>query len=167
MVARLAVVFAGTAHSLGAGWTAPHLLLLSRRLLQSILGRSAGLRRRRAAQDLSRRALVPAHHAERASLFSLSRAALHRRAFHRRVERVLVRRSGDGENFIRPWNRHARLAHQRRPSREFHIRLSCAAPRRRRLSRSAFAIYCVLSGLSLCELLQSPPHALGDRKSVV
>src|SRR5262245_26759327 len=36
-----------------------HLLLLPRRLLQGVLGRSAGMRGRRAAQDLLGRAKVP------------------------------------------------------------------------------------------------------------
>ena len=51
---------AGPADSLGAGRIPVHLLLLSRRLLQGVLGRSARMRRRRAAQEVSRRALVPA-----------------------------------------------------------------------------------------------------------
>ena len=66
--------------ALGAGWVSAHLLLLSRRLLQGVLGRSARLHGRRTAQDLSRRALVPAHHAECASLFSLPRADYHPRS---------------------------------------------------------------------------------------
>ena len=40
--------------SLGAGGLSVHLLLLPRRLLQGVLGRPAGLRRRRAAQGFSR-----------------------------------------------------------------------------------------------------------------
>ena len=57
LVAGLAAVFAGAADPLGAGVVPADLLLLPRRLLQSVLGRSAGLRRGRAAQDLSRRAI--------------------------------------------------------------------------------------------------------------
>ena len=52
----LAALLAGAADPLGARRLPPHLLLLPRRLLQGVLGRSAGLRRRRAAQELPRRA---------------------------------------------------------------------------------------------------------------
>ena len=76
LVAGLAPFFSGASRPLGAGRFSAHLLLLPRRLLQGFLGRSTGLHCRRAAQHLSRRAFVPAHHAECASLFSLSRAAL-------------------------------------------------------------------------------------------
>ena len=59
---------------LGAGRVSSDLLLLSRRILQIILGRSARLRGRRAAQALSGRAIVSADPAEHSSLLSLSRA---------------------------------------------------------------------------------------------
>ena len=50
-----------------------HLLLLSRRLLQGVLGRPAGLRRRRAAQGLLGRELVPADLPERPPLLLVHR----------------------------------------------------------------------------------------------
>ena len=53
LVAGLANFFSGATRSLGAGRISAHLLLLPRRLLQSLLGRSAGMHRRRAAQNLS------------------------------------------------------------------------------------------------------------------
>src|SRR3954471_4308965 len=152
MVARLAPLFPGTPDSLGARGPPPDMLLLSRRLLQSLLGRSAGVRRGRAAQNLSRRTLVPAHHAKCASLFSLSRPALHRRPFDRRVEIILVRRSCSRKDVLRHWNRHTRVANQCCPSRELHIRLSCPPPCGGRISRSAFPVDRLLPGLSLCEL---------------
>src|SRR6266581_3257570 len=37
----MASIFAGAFYSLGTGWLPAHLLLLSRRLLQSVLGRSS------------------------------------------------------------------------------------------------------------------------------
>ena len=80
-----------------------HLLLLSRRLLQSVLGRSARLRRRRAAQGISRRAFVSAHHAKHSPLFPLPRAAFHPRPRARRLEGAVVHRSGDWHDFI--WDR--------------------------------------------------------------
>ena len=72
---RVAAVFAGAADPLGAGAVPADLLLLSRRLLQGVLGRPARLRGGRAAEELPRRAFVSADHAECASLLSLSRAA--------------------------------------------------------------------------------------------
>ena len=112
--------------SLGAGRISAHLLLLSRRLLQSVLGRSAGLHRRRAAQDLPRRAFVPAHHAERAPLFSLSRAAFHCRSRVRCLESDVVHRSGDRKNFVRHRRRHDRAGDQCRAARRLHFWLSFA-----------------------------------------
>src|ERR1700756_6020249 len=45
LVACLAFVFAGSPGALGAGRIPAHLLLLSGRVLQSVLGRSASVRR--------------------------------------------------------------------------------------------------------------------------
>ena len=84
---------AGAFDSLGAGWISAHLLLLSRRILQSVLGRSAGVHRGRTAQKLLGRAFVPADHAECASIFSLSGALLHFDSGVRRLESALVCRS--------------------------------------------------------------------------
>ena len=64
-LAGLAAVLAGAAHPAVSRPLPLHLLLLPRRLLQGVLGRSAVVRRRRAAQELLRRALVSAHPAER------------------------------------------------------------------------------------------------------
>src|SRR5438105_8840727 len=82
LVAELAFVFTGAFHPVGAGRISADLLLLPRRILQSILGGPTGMHGRRATQKLLGRALVPAHHAERASLFSLSCADLHRYPHH-------------------------------------------------------------------------------------
>src|SRR6266436_3704014 len=68
VVARLAHFFSRAISSLGSCRISPDLLLLSRRVLQSVLGRSARLHSRRAAQKLLGRTLVPAHHAKRAPL---------------------------------------------------------------------------------------------------
>ena len=51
LVAGLAALFARAADPLGAGRFPLHLLLLSRRLLQGVLGRSAVLHRRRASRE--------------------------------------------------------------------------------------------------------------------
>src|SRR4051794_13473014 len=50
--------YGGSPDPLGAGWIPGHVLLLSRRVLQSILGGPSFLHGRRAAQEISRRALV-------------------------------------------------------------------------------------------------------------
>ena len=77
LVAAVASIFAGAFYSLGTRWLPADLLLLSWRLLQSVLGRSAGMHCGRAAQELLGRAFVPADHAKCASVFSLSGALVH------------------------------------------------------------------------------------------
>src|SRR5207247_9872664 len=71
VVARFAAVLARAADLVGARSVSPDLLLLPRRLLQSLLGGSAIVHCGRAAPELSRGALFPAHPAKRASLFPL------------------------------------------------------------------------------------------------
>src|SRR5205085_11849101 len=93
--------------------------------------------------------------------FSLSSVALHRRALDRRLESLLVRRSGDGKSVIWYRRRHARAVAERDPARRLHVWLPRSAPRHRRIPRSTFAFACLLPSLSLRELLQPPPHALG------
>src|SRR5207248_1573524 len=90
LVAGLVNFFAGASNSLGAGRIPVDLLLLSRRVLQSILGGPARVHGGRAAQNISRRAFVPAHHAKRAPLFSVSRAHFHFDSELRRLESALV-----------------------------------------------------------------------------
>ena len=60
--------------SLGPGGLPAHLLLLSRRLLQGVLGGPVRLRGRRAAQEVPRRALVSARHPEHPPLLPVRRA---------------------------------------------------------------------------------------------
>ena len=59
-VARVAAVLAGAAHPADPGALPAHLLLLPRRVLQGVLGRSAVVHGRRAAHELPGRELVPA-----------------------------------------------------------------------------------------------------------
>ena len=81
LVARPAAVLAGAADPAVPRPLPLHLLLLPRRLLQGVLGRSAGVRGRRAAQELLRRELVPADPAERPPLLPLRGPRLHRRCW--------------------------------------------------------------------------------------
>ena len=67
-------VLRGDAGALDARRVSRHLLLLPRRVLQSVLGRSAGLRCRRAPEEIPGRAVVSARHPEHPSVFSLPRA---------------------------------------------------------------------------------------------
>ena len=77
LVAFLAPVFAGFVGTLGTGRVPAHLLLLSRSLLQSVLGRSAGLCSGRTAHRLPGRNFFSTDPAEHSSLLSLSRGHLH------------------------------------------------------------------------------------------
>src|SRR5437867_1154836 len=57
VVARVGPLLGGAVDPVGTGRLSPHLLLLPRRVLQGVLGRSAQLRGRRAAQRLLGRAV--------------------------------------------------------------------------------------------------------------
>ena len=103
-----------------------HLLLLPRRLLQGVLGRSAVVRRRRAAEALPGRGLVPADRAERPSLLPLYRAALPGVPAARRLEGALVHRSRDRADVVRHRRGNAGARDQRRPARRLHVRLPLA-----------------------------------------
>src|SRR5881296_1251170 len=85
LVARLADLFSCVADPLGAGRISSHVLLLPRRVLQSILGRPAVVHGQRTAQSLSRRSVAAADPAKCPPLLSLPRADLHRRAGPGRV----------------------------------------------------------------------------------
>ena len=78
LVAGVAAVLAGAPDPAVPRPLPLHLLLLPRRLLQGVLGRSAVVRRRRAAHELLGRALVPADPAERPPLLHVGGARLHR-----------------------------------------------------------------------------------------
>src|SRR6266404_5286965 len=137
------------------------MLLLSRRLLQSVLGRSASLHSGRATQKLLGRAIVPTHHAKCASIFSLSGAFFSNRAVHRRLEGALVFR------WIRNWSGRDCARNQRCFARRLHIRVSLATTSGRRISRPIFALTYVLSHVRVRQLFQSTPHAVGVAEFVL
>ena len=131
LVSELPAVLARAVHPLDPRPVPLHLLLLSRRILQSVLGRSARLRRRRAAQDLL---------GERT--FPLIMQNFHRYFLRlsyivwgfpglRRVESLLVRRS------LRHRPRHAGAGRQRRAAGRLHVRLPRVPPPDRRHARPA------------------------------
>src|SRR6266480_5037050 len=104
MVAELAYIFTSVVGALGARRLSAHLLLLSRRLLQVVLGRSASMHRGRTPKDISRRAFVSPHHAKRTPVFSLSRISFPDHSNDRCLEGALVCRCDQREKFI--WYRH-------------------------------------------------------------
>ncbi len=107
---------------------------------KAFLGRSAGLHRRRTAQDVSRRALVSAHHAECASLLSLSRAHLHRASSLIDVWKAMwFADPATGKTSFGIGVGTIVLAINVVLARRLHLWLSFAAPSRRRISRSTFA----------------------------
>src|SRR6185369_1272793 len=92
MVAGAAPVLAGPDHSSISRPLPLHVLLLSGRVLQGVLGRSAELRGWRATEELHRRAFVSADSAERPPVFHVHRGAVSIFPVARRLEGALVRR---------------------------------------------------------------------------
>src|SRR5574338_1165764 len=90
LVAGLASVLASASDPSLPGAVSLHLLLLSRRVLQGVLGRPTVLCGRRAAQVVPRGALVSAHHAEHPPLLPLCRGAVPVRARLRCLEGDVV-----------------------------------------------------------------------------
>ena len=115
----------------------------------------------RAAQELLGREFVPAHHAKRASLFSLSRGNLYFDFDLRRLESALVFR------WIRNWRLDNCARDQRCFAQWLYFWLSFLATLGRWLSRSIFQVTSVLSRLRLRELFQPASHALGVAESVL
>ena len=149
LVAGVAAVLAGADHPAVPGLLPLHLLLLPRRVLQGVLGRPAVVRRRRAAHVYLGRALVPADPAERPPLLPLRRADLPASAAARRLEGVLVRRSGHGRGEFGVGVGTILLAVNVDAAARLHARLPLAAapgrrPARRDLeSQLARTSYCV------------------------
>src|SRR6059058_6512251 len=114
MVAELACVFTSAIGALGPRRLSAHLLLLSRCLLQVVLGRSASMHRGGTPKDISRRAFVSSHHAKRTPLFSLSRVHLSRHPHDRCLEGTLVCRCDQREKFSRWSHRQTRVPSKHR-----------------------------------------------------
>src|SRR5947209_11441350 len=113
----------GATYPLGTRRIPPDLLLLSWRLLQSILGRSAVLYRWRAAKNLPWRTLVSFDPPEHSSLLPLRGPYLHSHPRVRCLARSLVRRSSHRPNAFRYRNRHTCSFCECRSSRLLHARL--------------------------------------------
>jgi len=153
--------------ALGPRRLSAHLLLLSRCLLQVVLGRSAGMHRGGTSKDLSGRTFLPPDYAKRTPLFSLSRVHLSRHPHDRCLEGTLVCRCYQREKFI--WYRHRNdcARHQCCSARWLYLWLSFSAAFGRGISRSVFKITKLLPRLRMRELFQSPPHALGMAQFVL
>ncbi len=70
MVSEFSALLSGASHSMDPGPLPADVLLLPRRILQVVLGRSSGVCGKRAAQELSRRTKLSADSAEFPSLLS-------------------------------------------------------------------------------------------------
>src|SRR5437773_6101824 len=114
LVAGVAAVLTGAADSLGARRLSLDVLLLSRRLLQSVLGRSAVVHRQRTSETLSRRKLFPAHHAKRSSLSHVRCAGVHSDRGEPRAEAALVHRRRSGQRYLRHRRGYPSAGDQRR-----------------------------------------------------
>ena len=126
-----------------------HLLLLPRGLLQGVLGRSAVVLGRRAAQGLPRRELVSADPAEHSPLLPLHRARLHRPVVLGRLAGTVVREPGHRPERVRHRRRHAGAGGQRRAAGQLHLRLPRLAPPGRRLQGRGLEVAGVRPGLRL------------------
>src|SRR5262249_20141166 len=115
LVAGVALLLAGPADPVGAGRVSRHLLLLSRSLLQSLLGRSPRLRGRRAAPQLLGRAQPAPRAAKCASLLSVSGPAVSDISRQRRLQGAVVHGSGHGNRPFRNRDRDPGAARQRDP----------------------------------------------------
>src|SRR4029450_7460837 len=120
----------GHAHSLGAGWLPGNVLLLSRRLLQGVLGGSSFLHSRRAAQEISRRGFLSFDRAEYPPVFSLSRPGISYHSGPGRVGSILVRWT------IWGGPRHSRFVGEPRTADLLHLQLPLASSSGRGFSRS-------------------------------
>src|SRR5262245_58085601 len=160
VVAGVRAVFAGADHPAVSGAIPVHLLLLPRRLLQGVLGGPVELRRRRAAQQLPRRAVLPAHSPKRSPVLPLHRGAVPVLPVARRMEGTLVQRRR-GRNEVRHRCRDARVGAEHDAARLLHARLSLDATRRRRIPRQSVEASRAQSSLRLLELPESLAHEVG------
>ena len=121
---------------------------------------------RRAAQKLSGRTLLPAHHAKHPPLLHVCRGAVH---FHSRIRCV-------GGNVVQGCVRHETFRHrrgnagsgdERRFARQLHLWLPLAAAFDRRISGRTVEKTRLREGLFLRELPEPPPHDVGVDQPVL
>src|ERR1051326_14523 len=161
VVPELSAVLAGATHPVDTRPLPPDLLLLSRRILHIVLGRSAGVRGGRAAQKLSRRTELAAHPAKfpplfsPAVLFGLVRFGL------RRHQRVLVP----------GWLRHRRGKHRAVGERDsagwLRFWLPCVPAPDWRDLRSDLGSSGPPQAVQLRDLPERKPQEMGMGKSVL
>src|SRR5437773_7822953 len=166
----MAALFARLVDSLGAGRLSSDLLLLSRCVLQGVLGRPAFLHRDRAAPSLPGREFIPAHHAEHSPLLPLFGAAFYLVPDPRRLASALVSSPNHRQCRGRGvWNgcRNAGAGGKCDSAERIHIWLSFTASPRGRGNRPALRSAAPPWRLSLRELFQPSPHALGLAESLL
>src|SRR5262249_46141935 len=135
-LAWLAAVFSRAVHPADSRSLPADLLLLSRGVLQSVLGRSTVVHGRRAAIELPGREFISAPSAELPSLRAVSLARSPADSVRGRLEGAVVHGSSDGNRLVRCRRRHTRSRHQLRSLERLSARMSFVASRRRRLRRS-------------------------------
>ena len=150
----VAGVLSGPAHPAVSRPLPGHLLLLSRRLLQGVLGRPARLRGRRAAQDA-----IGARPRSRSSCRTSTAIFLYVALFFvvaglRRLQGALVHRPRHRTDLFGIGVGTLVLAVNVIAARRLHPRLPFAAPRGRRVPRPAGRLPGATAGLRLLELPQ-------------
>src|SRR5437867_967590 len=167
----MVALFPRLGDSLGAGRLPTDLLLLSRRVLQGVLGGPALLHCERAARTLPRREFISARSSEHSPLLPLFGAAFHLVPDPRRLAGALVpgSRRWQWRRRRKVWDggRDAGVGTQCDSAGRIHLWLSFTASPGGRGNRPAFPSADLPKRLSLRELLQSSPHALGLAESVL
>ena len=142
------------AHPVGAGRLSIDVLLLSRRILQGFLGRSAFLHGGRASEEISRRTIVSFDPAKLSPIFSLSGPRVSRDSGAGRVECVLVRRP--------VWHRrrHPGPVDEPHAADLLHAGMPFLSSSGWRFSRPVGGGAGAQASLRLRELPESAPHAV-------
>ena len=161
MVPGLSAFFPGSVHSLDTRPVPRDLLLLPRRVLQIVLGRSSGVRGERAPQELSGGTNFSPHSAEFSSLLS--------EALVRRLGLSGLRRSKVVLFSARIWDRDRKPRSRRecRASWRICIRVSCIPAPNRGYIRPHLESPCTAQALRLRELPERGTQEMGLGKPIL
>ena len=136
------------------------MLLLPRRILQGVLGRSPCLRRWRTTKRISRRKLIPVDHPKYSSLLFICRVGLYPFSGPRCLECHVVCGRFRSEALWN-WSRLVSAYAECGLARRLLVWLPFAPAFDWRLPGRSLSVSGLCSLLRVCELLKSPPHVVG------